>query len=65
VGFPEYEDIKVKITEGKILLGAATTPSGMPADSIYYKIQFDDDGVGGTEIYVVHGYRHTGLANDD
>ena len=32
----------VRITEGKIMEGAATTPSGMPADSIVYMIQFDD-----------------------
>ncbi|GHT68595.1 hypothetical protein FACS189452_08540 [Bacteroidia bacterium] len=60
-----YEDMKLKITEGKILLGAATTPSGYPADSIYYKVQFDDDGENGDLIHIVHGYRHTGLANDD
>src|SRR5690606_34339586 len=30
----EAYDSRLTITDGKILLGAATTPSGMPADSI-------------------------------
>ena len=61
----ESYDSKVKITEGKILLGAAKTPSGMPADSIYYKIQFDDDGADGQLIQVVSGFRRTGFPADD
>ena len=46
----------VRITEGKIMEGAATTPSGMPADSIVYMIQFDDK---------ISGFRRTGFPNDD
>lgn len=53
----------VRITEGKIMEGAATTPSGMPADSIVYMIQFDDDPNGLT--YKVSGFRRTGFPNDD
>lgn len=56
-------DCKVKVTDGKILEGAATTPSGMPADSIVYNIQFDDDPDG--LIYKVSGFRRTGFAADD
>lgn len=33
----------VKITDGKVLSQAATTPSGMPADSIVFYVEFDDD----------------------
>ncbi len=58
-------DSKVKITEGKITEGAATTPSGMPADKIEYKIQFDDDGFGGTVVFEVTGFRRTGFPADD
>lgn len=53
----------VRITEGKIMEGAATTPSGMPADSIVYMIQFDDDPNGLT--YKISGFRRTGFPNDD
>ena len=56
-------DCKVKITDGKILEGAALTPSGMPADSIVYMIQFDDDPDGLT--YKVSGFRRTGFPADD
>ena len=57
-----YES-KVKITDGKILEGAALTPSGMPADSIVYMIQFDDDPDGLT--YKVSGFSRTGFPADD
>lgn len=56
-------DCKVKITEGKVLEGKATTPSGQPADSIVYMIQFDDDPDGLT--YKVSGFRRTGFSADD
>lgn len=57
-----YES-KVKITEGKVLKNAAKTPSGMPADSIVYFIQFDDDE--DELIYKVSGFRRTGFPGDD
>ena len=56
------------ITDGKILKGAATTPSGMPADSIVFNVEFDDDpypGAYGYKNYRVSGYRYTGFSNDD
>lgn len=56
-------DCKVKITDGKVLKGMATTPSGMPADSIVYMIQFDDDEDALT--YKVSGFRRTGFPADD
>lgn len=57
-----YES-KVKISDGKVLENAATTPSGMPADSIVYMVQFDDDENGLT--YKVSGFRRTGFPADD
>lgn len=59
---------KITITDGKILLGAATTPSGTPADSIVFNVTFSDDkipGDNGFKAYRIAGYRYTGLANDN
>lgn len=56
-------ECKVKIIDGKILKDAATTPSGMPADSIVYTIQFDDDDP--SISYEVAGFRRTGFPADD
>lgn len=53
----------VKITDGKILENAAKTPSGMPADSIVYMVQFDDDEDELT--YKISGFRRTGFSADD
>lgn len=63
----QYSPCKVTITNGKILRGAATTPSGMPADSIVMDILFDDDTYAGVayDRLRVSGYRYTGLAADD
>lgn len=61
-------DCKVTVTGGKIVKGGATTPSGMPADAIEFYISFSDDEDGpeyGWDSFYVHGYRYTGLANDD
>jgi len=64
----ETPGAKVKIINGKILYGAAKTPSGMPADSIVFYVSFDDDpypAAYGYDCYKISGYRYTGLANDD
>jgi len=61
-------DSKLTITNGKILLGAATTPSGAPADSIVFTVKFDDDTYPakyGFSAYRVAGFRYTGLTNDN
>lgn len=58
----------VAIKNGKILLGAATTPSGSKADSIVFTVNFSDDtypGSYGFTSYRVSGFRYTGLKNDD
>lgn len=58
----------VSLFNGKIVKDGATTPSGMKADAIQFEISFDDDTYPekyGYDHYLVHGYRYTGLANDD
>ena len=61
-------DSKLTITNGKILPGAATTPSGMPADSIVFNVTFNDDTYPtdyGFDSYRVAGYRYTGFTKDN
>ncbi len=63
----ENYDCNVTIEGGKVLLGAATTPHGTPADSIVFYVTFSDDE------YIpalwskmkVSGYRYTGFAQDE
>jgi hypothetical protein len=62
------EDCLITITNGKILYGAATTPSKMPADSIVFNVSFSDDpypAILGYANYRIAGYRYTGFTNDD
>lgn len=64
----EAYDCKVNIEDGKMLPGAATTPSGMPADSLVYYVSFSDDEnpvANGYAKYKVSGYRRTGFAADE
>ncbi len=53
----------VQISSGKITVGGATTPSGMPADAIEFLLSFDDDDNG--FVYKVHGFRYTGFVADE
>ncbi|GHU08603.1 hypothetical protein FACS189431_5170 [Alphaproteobacteria bacterium] len=59
-----YEDCDITIIKGKVLKGAATTPSGVPADSIVFYIKFSDDSYGFTYTKV-SGFRRTGFPADD
>lgn len=62
-----YES-KVTIDGGKVLEGAATTPSGMAADSIIFYISFNDDTSPeeyGFAKYKVSGFRYTGFPGDN
>ena len=64
----EAYDCKVNIEGGKMLPGAATTPSSMPADSLVYYVSFSDDeypATYGYSKYKVSGYRRTGFAADE
>lgn len=64
----QYYDSKFTVSNGKILMRAATTPSGMPADSIVFDIAFDDDTnlpIGDAVSYRITGFRYTGLVGDE
>lgn len=64
----EYYDCDVVITDGKVIYGAATTPSGAAADSIVFYVNFSDDEYPdyyGYSKYKISGYRYTGLTADD
>ena len=59
----KYPSEKVLITNGKVLLGTAKTPSGAAADSIVFSAAFNDDS--GPIVYKVSGFRRTGFPEDD
>jgi len=64
----ESYDSKLTISDGKILYGAATTPSGMPGDSIVFKVTFSDDTAPadyGFAAYRIAGFRYTGFTKDN
>lgn len=52
----------VTITEGKILKGAAHSPSGVVVDSIYFKGVFDYDP---ETVLIFSGFRRTGFEEDE
>ena len=58
---PNY-NIKVDITEGKVLPLAGRSKSGVIVDSIYMKIKFEDDPA---NTYVVSGHAKTGFFEDE
>ena len=67
-GPSKYIGEKAIIKNGKILKGAAKTPSGMPADSIYFEVKLIDDYYAakyGYDAYQVCGYRYTGFVADE
>ena len=77
-GAVDYQNgIDIDVTNGKILKGAATTPSGMTADSIVLDILFEDDKYaapnegkpGWKAAYYdrlrMTGYRYTGFTADE
>jgi len=56
-----YYGVTVTITEGEIIKGGATTPSGDVVDSIYFKAEFSD--IPG-EIWEYFGYKSTAKIGD-
>ncbi len=52
----------VTLTEGKILKGAAHSPSGVVTDSIYFKGVFDYDP---ETVLIFSGFRRTGFEEDE
>ena len=61
-GANAYGGEQTTLKDGEILMGQATTPSGMPADSIICYVSFSDNP--GKE-YKLSGYRRTGFAADE
>ena len=63
-----YEDVNVKITNGKIIKDGMITPSGQKADYIEFYVSFSDDpypDAYGWDSYKVSGYRYTGFVADE
>jgi hypothetical protein len=64
-------DIKVKISEGQIFPGVGKSKTGVKTDSIYFKIQFEDDADDEGDpapylhTFVVSGHKRTGFTEDD
>lgn len=58
----EYYASTFDITDGKILLGAATSTDGNVTDSIYFNVVYSD---GGSDVYTFAGYRRTGFLEDE
>ncbi len=56
-----YYGVTVTITEGRIIKGGATTPTGDVVDSIYFKAEFSD--IPG-EIWEYYGYKSTAQVDD-
>ena len=55
-------DDNTTIQNGKIMVGAATAPSGTVTDSIYFEVKWASDNV---HTYIGSGYRYTGWPEDD
>lgn len=58
-----YEGCRMQIVGGKVLEGAATTPRGVPADSIVAYVKYSDESNGFTYMKM-SGYRYTGYPED-
>lgn len=58
----ESYDIKIQVTNGKVLKNAGKSTSGVVTDSIYFELEFEDDP--GT-IYQAAGVRRTGYLEDE
>jgi hypothetical protein len=58
----EVDGESVTVREGKILPGAATTLSGLPADSIFLALEFSDDP---GNVYFYTGIKYTGQLEDN
>lgn len=58
-----YEGCTMDVIGGKVLEGAATTPRGVPADSIVAYVKYSDEANGFTYMKM-SGYRYTGYTQD-
>lgn len=58
----EPYDIWLNVTDGKVLLNAGKSPSGVTVDSIFCGFEFEDDP---GNIYYAAGVRKTGFLEDE
>lgn len=58
-----YDGCEMQVIGGKVLEGAATTPRGVPADSIVAYVKYSDEQNGFTYMKM-SGYRYTGYTQD-
>lgn len=66
--WPDYGDINVTISGGKIMPKAGHQNNGSPADSIVFYVSFSDDpypAAYGYAKYKVSGIRYSGLEEND
>ncbi len=54
-----------KVANGKVLLKAGHSKTGVATDSIYFEIQFSDDSPTYGNTYIVSGTARTGIIADD
>lgn len=62
INIVEDYNIKIKVYDGFVSLGDATSISGVETDSINFKIVFEDDP---GSVYRISGHRRTGFVEDD
>jgi len=55
-------DIKIRVTNGKVIPDGGQSKTGVQVDSIYFEVEFADDP--GT-IYEISGHGRTGFGDDD
>jgi hypothetical protein len=58
-------DSKVRIANGKVLVGSGVSTSGVATDSLYLEVAFDDDEEPFGTTYIVSGHRRTGFLEDE
>ena len=56
---------KVRINNGKVLLGQGRSTSGVVTDSLYLEASFDDDEEPFGITYIISGHRRTGFLEDE
>lgn len=62
------DDIKVNVSDGKVVKGGGVQKNGSKTDSISFYVTFSDDSYPaayGYAKYHVHGVRYSGLADND
>jgi hypothetical protein len=59
-----YES-KVRLANGKVLMGQGRSTSGVVTDSLYLEVAFDDDTEPFSTTYIVSGHRRTGFLEDE